>query len=171
MWLLQRPTTSVNEPLRPLRLIHTTCFWCVRMRQTGAMQKIRTFSFCAAMHTSAAPARVKRTSCQWTFTNCLPLCRSWLRPPLCTRHGPSFWIDPSRASRNRRIEIGSRPTSPIPTWKSKPCEVWQMPATISSWNTIFHRKNGWRHLNMGQKMMESLKVKTVQRCNDRNIRQ
>ena len=45
------------------------CVVRVRVRQTGAVRKIRNFSICAAMHTSAAPACIKRTLCEWAFNS------------------------------------------------------------------------------------------------------
>ena len=68
--------------------------------QTGAVQKSRTFSIFAAMHTSAAHARVKRTLCEWALSDknehlfrALGICQSteerFLR--LCWDLSPEEW--------------------------------------------------------------------------------
>ena len=69
-----------------LRLIETSCFWCVRLQQKCAEQKNRKFSISAETQTSAAAARVKCSrSCKSAFISALRFCAA------ARVNQPLFW--------------------------------------------------------------------------------
>ena len=78
--------------------------FCLRMRHTVAVQLIKTFLFFATMHMSAAPAHVKRMSCEWTLrlSTVSFVCFSDSFPVylfICPSHTRSMWPDVGVKSR------------------------------------------------------------------------
>ena len=59
-----RSASEVRFSISSWRLIHMTCVWCMRVRQTGAVRKIELFLIFAAVHTSAASTCVKNYFCR-----------------------------------------------------------------------------------------------------------
>ena len=104
------PRGFVSSLNGPLRLIHTSCVWRVRLWQTVAFLQRYQILYFSAPHSSDSPTRVKCMLCERTFSRYTSFRTSLQRVQTRSDRSPARLPDRQPVGR-RLVEVGDHQTS------------------------------------------------------------